>query len=533
MAVKGAGSGGTAWYGSGVPRQSGPVPGSSAMNRYRQTANERLVGNPQVDWTAHWSAFSFFSNTDTVAVMLDVLTKLAAAYQHAGGRTLLVGGTVRDRLLQLPIKDYDLEVFGLPIENIKTVAERFGQVHEVGKAFGILKIRIEEHEIDIAAPRQEEKTGRGHTGFTVAIDPTLSPEQAARRRDFTINAISEDPLTGEIIDPFGGQGDLRDRILRVVDPNTFGDDPLRVLRACQFAARFDLSVEDQTLELLKTLVPKTTELSKERFREEWKKLFLLAEQPSVGLQLAMDIGLFERFPEIQKLPATPQNLDNHPEGNAWEHTLLTVDYAAQLVRRDRENPHDRLVIMLGAWLHDLGKVVVTVERKGKFDARGHAEAGEQVAVGWLEAQGFSREIIAQVAALVREHMHLYELTEQGPEVSSGALRRFVNRLHPATPRQILTVREADHFGRGPSIKEPYVARAWVMKRLQELGLSDGVVPVLRGQDLLELGLLPGPDFGKISEAAERYAERTGASRDDILEQLRGKHQLNDILGALK
>ncbi|HEX4935531.1 MAG TPA: hypothetical protein VFV33_20260, partial [Gemmatimonadaceae bacterium] len=165
---------------------------------------------------------------------------IARAVRDAGGRALVVGGWVRDRLLGRESKDVDIEVFGVAADDLRALLERLGRVETVGESFQVYKCG----DIDVSLPRRESKSGRGHRGFTVAGDPAMPIEEAARRRDFTINAISWDPLSGEYVDPFDGRLDLERRVLRVVDPRTFPDDSLRVLRAVQFAARFDLTLDD-------------------------------------------------------------------------------------------------------------------------------------------------------------------------------------------------------------------------------------------------------------------------------------------------
>jgi tRNA nucleotidyltransferase (CCA-adding enzyme) len=166
----------------------------------------------------------------------------ARAVQTAGGRALIVGGWVRDRLRGVPSKDIDVEVFGIGEDRLLPLLAPFGRVQAVGQSFPVYKLIPPQGggEIDVALPRRESKRGRGHKAFDVEGDPSMSIAAAARRRDFTINAISWDPLTGDYEDPFDGRGDLERRLLRAVDLDTFGDDSLRVLRAIQFAARFAL-----------------------------------------------------------------------------------------------------------------------------------------------------------------------------------------------------------------------------------------------------------------------------------------------------
>src|SRR6185369_13390853 len=181
---------------------------------------------------------------------MSMVNNIATAVRDAGGRALIVGGWVRDKLLGLPeSSNVDLEVFGVPGDRLRALLETFGRVEAVGESFQVYKIG----DIDVSLPRRDSKAGRGHRGFVVTGDPDMSIAEAARRRDFTVNAISWDPLTGEYFDPFDGRADLERRLLRVVDPQTFGDDSLRVLRGEQFAARFALALEPATAALCREI----------------------------------------------------------------------------------------------------------------------------------------------------------------------------------------------------------------------------------------------------------------------------------------
>lgn len=248
---------------------------------------------------------------------MKTLIKFAELCQSAGGNALLVGGSVRDRLWGLEPKDLDVEVYGLLPERVKELAASLGSLNEVGAAFGILKLSTGEGVIDISLPRRESKIGNGHKDFTIDADPFMGIEEASLRRDFTMNSLSQDILTGEIIDPWSGFADVRNRILRVTSPETFVEDPLRVMRAVQFVSRFDLEVESDTWHIMRHMVTEgeLDHLPKERLREEWQKLFN-SPKPSAGLQLAMEMGIFDEFPFIRDMPNTPQDPEWHPEG--WE-----------------------------------------------------------------------------------------------------------------------------------------------------------------------------------------------------------------------
>src|SRR4051812_26662568 len=207
-------------------------------------------------------------------------------------------------------KDLDLEVYGVPADRLKPLLAAFGNVNTVGESFTVYKVA----DIDIALPRRESRTGRGHRAFEVTGDPGLSFVEAARRRDFTINAIGWDPLTGEYIDPFGGREDIAGRLLRAVDVRTFAEDSLRVLRAVQFAARFEFALDDPTRNLCRGIA--LDDLPAERIWGEIEKLLLQAARPSRGFQVALDLQVIGRvFPEIDALVGCQQEPEWHPEGD--------------------------------------------------------------------------------------------------------------------------------------------------------------------------------------------------------------------------
>src|SRR5713101_5393207 len=245
---------------------------------------------------------------------LDRAKEIARVVHDAGGRALVVGGWVRDRLMGRDSKDIDLEVYGVAADRLQQFLEAFGHVETVGESFQVFKAG----DIDVSLPRRESKSGRGHRGFAVTGDPTMTVEEAARRRDFTVNAIAWNPLTDEYLDPFSGRTDLQRRLLRAVDSATFGDDSLRVLRGIQFAARFDFSLDDATKALCRII--SLDDLPAERIWGEIEKL-LLAPRPSIGFRLAMELGVVSKlFPELQALAGCAQEPEWHPEGDVWTHT---------------------------------------------------------------------------------------------------------------------------------------------------------------------------------------------------------------------
>jgi len=448
------------------------------------------------------------------------------------GQGYLVGGAVRDLILGLNPKDFDMEVFGISAKELEKTLRSIGPVEEVGKSFGVYKMRFNEIELDISLPRIEEKTGKGHKDFAITSKSELSVKEAARRRDFTINAIYLDPQTQEINDPYNGQKDLEQKILRVVDSKTFPEDALRVLRALQFLARFELRIEPTSAEVIKAAIPELEHLPKERLLEEWKKLLIKSEKPSLGLQAGLELGVWEKIhPIFIKLQQTPQDPVWHPEGNVWLHTLMVVDKAAQVIRQNEMDEKQKLVVMLGALTHDFGKVITSEEINGRVRAFDHEKMGVDLAKDFLNQLGVDNETTEKVLKIVANHMApggLRKSEKTGTKVTDGAIRRLALRLHPATIEELLWVSQADHLGRGPypNPKNPdkpiwphdYPAGEWLEKRAMQLDVADQKPKnIVEGRDLLALGFKPGPKIGEMIKEANRLRDEEGKSREEILE----------------
>jgi tRNA nucleotidyltransferase (CCA-adding enzyme) len=415
---------------------------------------------------------------------------IADQVRARGGRALLVGGCVRDELLGRPPKDFDLEVFGIAAGDLRALLESFGRVDAVGESFAVYKVAG----LDVSLPRRESKAGRGHTGFTVEGDPSLSFDEAARRRDFTINAISRDPLTGEIIDPFGGREDLEARRLRVVDPETFADDSLRVLRALQFAARFDLTVDDETRAILGAIA--LDDLPAERIWGEIEKLLLQAEHPSTGFALARDLGIVTRdWPELAALIDCPQEHEWHPEGDVWIHTLMVIDEARKRIADLDRGP--AVAMMLGAVCHDLGKPAATAFIDGRIRSPGHEEGGVAPAAALLDRWNVHTldgyDVRRAVLGLVAHHLKPSAFKKSPTPVSDGAFRRLAQKVDLELLARFAT---ADCHGRTGEFD--CSAMDWFLERARALGVEHRApAPLVLGRHLLELGVAPGPRMGEI------------------------------------
>jgi tRNA nucleotidyltransferase (CCA-adding enzyme) len=420
---------------------------------------------------------------------LELATQIAEAVGAAGGRALIVGGWVRDRLREQPSKDIDVEVFGIPQDRLASLLAPFGRVEPVGQSFPVYKVGG----MDVALPRRESKAGRGHRGFEVAGDPFMSIEEAARRRDFTVNAIAWDPLTGEYEDPFDGRFDLARRLLRVVDPRTFGDDSLRVLRAIQFAARFEFRLHDDTAELCRRIP--LDDLPPERVWGELEKLLLAARRPSIGFALALDLGVIDRIlPELKPLVGCAQEPEWHPEGDVWVHTLMVIDKAREL-NGDLDRPR-RVTIMLGAICHDLGKPATTALLAGRIRSLNHEEAGVAPTVSVLDRLNIHTidnfDVRAQVIGLTAHHLKPGML-RKAENVGDGAFRRLAQKVDLEL---LARLARADCLGRTGDFD--CSAMDWFLERARALGVEHRPpAPLLMGRHLLDLGLSPGPRVGEI------------------------------------
>ena len=460
--------------------------------------------------------------------------------RDAGGRALIVGGFVRDSLLaqanaespelkaqslkpkalsQEPL-DIDLEVFGLAENQLAPRLEQFGRVEAVGASFPVYKLRVPDQtlgDIDVTLPRRESKSGRGHKAFEVRGDPSMSIEEAARRRDFTINAISWDPLTGEYEDPFNGRGDLERRILRVVDPRTFGDDSLRVLRAIQFAARFELTLDEQTRDLCRAIP--LDDLPAERVWGEVEKLLLKAARPSLGFTLALDLGVIDRvLPEMRPLVGCEQEPEWHPEGDVWTHTLMVID-EARAANDDLARP-ELITVMLGAVCHDLGKPSTTAFVDGRIRSLDHEQAGVEPTESLLDRlnvhtiEGF--DVRRQVIGLVAQHLKP-GMFHKAPNVGDGAFRRLAQKVDLEL---LARLARADCRGRTGSFD--CSAMDWFIERARALGVEhQPPPPLLLGRHLLDLGLTPGPRVGEVlKQVYEKQLDGVITSVDEGIEEAR-------------
>ena len=430
--------------------------------------------------------------------------RIAERVTEAGGRTYFVGGLVRDLILHKENKDIDIEIHGISCEKLEEILDDLGERTVMGASFGIFGLR--HFDLDIAMPRKETATGRGHKDFEVFVDPFIGEEKAAARRDFTMNALMQDVLSSEILDFFGGQNDLENRIVRHVKEETFINDPLRVLRAAQFAARFDFSVADDTLELCSKM--DLSALPKERIIGELEKALMKAEKPSIFFEELRKMNqLSVWFPEVAALENVEQTPEHHPEGNVWNHTMMVLDEAAAL-RKEAENP---FFFMLAALSHDFGKTVATEEKNGKIHAYGHEVEGLPIVEKFLDRLTNEKAIHKYVLNMTELHMKPNMQVEQ--HASKKAFMKMFDQA--LSPKDLLLLAKADHQGRGNASSYDEM-EAFLLDKLavfEELMRR----PFVHGADLVEAGMEPSPKF---SEAlAHAYKMRlAGMTKEHALKQ---------------
>jgi tRNA nucleotidyltransferase (CCA-adding enzyme) len=432
------------------------------------------------------------------------IMEVVRALANAGARALLVGGYVRDGLLGIDSKDYDLEIYGLALENIEGVLAGFGEVIHVGRAFGVL--RVKGIDADFSLPRRDSKVATGHRGFRVEFDPGLDFQEASRRRDLTINSIGLDPLTEEILDPHGGRRDLERRVLRATDPSHFAEDALRGLRAAQLAARFEMTADDELVALCAQL--DLSELAPERIFEEFRKLLLRGSKPSMGLALMHQANMLRFFPELAALVDVPQDPHWHPEGDVWTHTLMVMDEAAGL----RNGGDDDLALMYAALCHDFGKPDTTTEDRGRIRSLEHDVSGARIARTFLKRLRAPERLVSQVDALVRHH--LAPALYVGQRTTAKGYRRLARKLDAAHVSMELLVRvaRADHWGRTTeeARRRVFPAADAFLEAAKEASVMDHApTDVVQGRHLMARGLRPGPHFGDILARCREVQDETG------------------------
>ena len=436
-----------------------------------------------------------------------IAEKIALAVSSAGGTAYYVGGCVRDKLLGIESDDIDIEVHGIESYTLDSILSSVGHCREIGVSFGIWS--IDGYNIDIAMPRIEQATGRGHRDFKTFIDPYLGTDKAAKRRDFTINAMMENVLTHELIDHYGGRYDLKNGIIRHVNDESFNEDPLRVLRAADFSARFGFCVADETLELCRKM--SLCELSCERVFGELEKALKKSQKPSLFFEFLRRADKLEPwFPEVKRLIGVPQSPVHHSEGDVYTHTMLVLDAAAEL----RKNAKEPLGFMLSALCHDFGKIVTTEETDGTIHAIGHETEGLVLVESFISRLTNEQKLKKYMLNMVKLHMRPNMLTAQ------NASKKAFNRMFDAScePSDLLLLAKADFLGSKGESATPYDSVEAHLKNALDNFIELMSRPYVTGADLIEAGLAPGENFKEKLELAHKL-RLAGVDKKSALNQV--------------
>lgn len=436
---------------------------------------------------------------------------------------IVVGGSVRDHFLVLPIKDYDVEVYGLAsMEELESILAQFGSVNLVGKSFGVLKFTYDGEEYDFSFPRKESKVGEGHKGFDVEIDGSLDFKTAAKRRDFTINALGYDIENDTFIDPFGGLEDIKEKKLKHIDDNTFVEDPLRVYRAVQFSARFEYALDESTFALCKRMVEDNMleELAKERIYVEWKKLLLKSLKPSIGFELMRTLGMLKYFPELQDLIGVVQSPKWHPEGDVWIHTMMCVDEMVLLLGQDEKL---NLKYMFSILCHDFGKAVsTTIDNAGNVRSVGHEMTGLALTKTFMYRLLDEHDFIESVLPMVEHHLKPSQFYRACS--TNKAIRKLATKVNI---EELVVVAKADFLGRTTkeALSRDYKAGTWLLEKASELQVQNKPLErLIQGRDLINIGLEPSIAFKKILDKVyELQLEGTITHKEEALTYIKNKY----------
>ena len=440
----------------------------------------------------------------------DLLTaeELAKAVAEKGGRVFYVGGFVRDALMGRESKDIDVEAHGISYASLQSVLETLGTPLVNGVSFGVFGLKGSN--LDIALPRKEKLTGRGHRDFAVFVDPGIGPEEAAGRRDFTVNAMLQDVLTGEILDFYGGRDDLKKGVIRHVRDASFPEDPLRVLRAAQFSARFGFRIAEETVRLCSAM--DLSALSRERVAEELKKAMLTAPAPSVFFEQLRNMDqLSYWFPETEALIGISQDPSFHPEGDVWTHTMMVLDEAAKL----RPQAKQPFPFMLSALCHDFGKPSTTEYFNGKIHAYHHETEGIKPASDLIDRLTSEKRLKQYVLNMVELHMRPNLLIAR----RSGEKAYMKTFDLSCEPEDLLLLARADYLGCGLG-KGDYAEHGRILNERYRQYRELMARPYVTGADLLAAGITPGTDYSD----ALAFAHKTrlaGVPKEESLKQTLG------------
>lgn len=438
--------------------------------------------------------------------------------------TLLIWWAVRDIIMWLIPKDFDIEIHKLDAQKIEKITSKFGKISKVWKQFWILKLSIKNWvDIDISLPRRDSKKWVWHKWFDIEIDIDMWIKDACRRRDFTMNSVSLDIVTWEIFDYFNWVKDIKKRILKITDKKTFADDPLRVMRAIQFISRFWLKIDSDSIPIIKSMLPTLKELPKERIWEEWRKILLKSEKPSVGLNMALKLWVLRILhEELSILDNIEQDKKWHPEWNVWTHTMLVLDKASEICIREKLSEEDSLIIILASLCHDLWKATTTKVIKWRITSHDHEQEWVKPAKKFLKSIDIPNNLIQKIIPLIANHLApvvFYKSDIDWIKISDWAIRRLAKRLYPATIKELTFIAEADFRWRWVK-KEKYLAWKWLLNRASRLQVeSNKPINIISWKELMNLWFQPWPKIWELINYANKLRDDEELNKDEILNKI--------------
>lgn len=424
-----------------------------------------------------------------------------------GHKCLITGGAVRDALLGIEPKDIDLEIYGISYEKLTQFLSEYGKVDLVGKKFGVIVFSLFGSEVkyDFSIPRTENKIGIGHKEFDIKLDSNLTIEEAAVRRDFTMNSLAYDPIEGEIYDFFGGVEDIKNKIIRHTS-DKFKEDYLRILRAMQFQARFGFSIHQDTVKVIKEMLENEDEfnaIAKERIFEEWHKWAEKGLFHSWIFEFMRQTGLINYYPELKALKETPQDAIYHPEGDVEIHTRLCLSKMDEIIDREKISGDEKVILIMSILLHDIAKPHTTKEemKKGRMTitSNGHEEMGKEVEISFLQKIGFHDKFNQPIGNIISTHLSGVHISQIEKTSSKHKfVKKLSRKLTPATIKQLIYVMEADTNGRGKEAQTEPTGSRDILEIASQLSVTEKEYKyLLMGRHLIEAGLKPSVEFGSI------------------------------------
>lgn len=428
---------------------------------------------------------------------MEIEKEIAKLVKENGGRTFYVGGYVRDKLLNIENKDVDIEVHGISEDTLYKILKSLGTPLAYGSSFGVYS--LSGYNIDIALPRSEKLIGKKHTDFRIDVDPFIGYKNACKRRDITINAIMMDVLTGEILDYYSGINDLNNKIIRYVDKDSFVEDPLRVLRVAQFAARLQFKVDEDTIDLCKNI--DLSYLSRERIEEELRKALLKANKPSIFFDVLNKMNqLSYWFKEVEDLINIKQDPIYHPEGDVYIHTMQVLDRCAKY----RDVVSDAYSFMLLGLTHDFGKTITSEEIDGRIHAYNHEIDGIPIVEAFLKRISNRKDVIKYVKNMVTMHMEPNKKANNNSSIKSTN-KMFYNCI---SPKDLIyfSICDSGKTDNLNFLNERYKIYEEIINK-----------PYITGNDLIKAGIKPNEDFHKLLEYATKL-RLANVDKDSALKQ---------------